>query len=211
MSHAGIAQLLRYISAGSRFTVHFVSIPSTILCSSDKWFLSKLVQNGPEKLTADNALKPFLQLNTTMTKYTRLSDDEDSETSLDINHTLLSKEDVELSTPTSIFPSKVTRSLATFLVILNITLAFTNIWATHSIRSLFDPTETTAIKLLPRADQYLGLSDSSRALCMWISLIFRIELCNLPSYVDSEGRLLGWAMSENKSIRKLYLQCRRIR
>ena len=117
-----------------------------------------------------------------MTKYESLSNEEDTDNGADSNSSLLNSNLSHTDTPSAhyssqkaFFPNRATERLAFFLFIVNILLAFANIWATQEIGSLFDETQTMDIMRLPRADQYIGLSDLSREFRQYISFCFTSE------------------------------------
>ena len=127
----------------------------------------------------------YLTFNLTqMAKYESLSNEENTENGADSNSSLLNSNLSHTDTPSAhyssqkaFFPNRATERLAFFLFIVNILLAFANIWATHKIGSLFDETQTMDIMImrLPRADQYIGLSDLSREFRQYISFCFTSE------------------------------------
>lgn len=111
-----------------------------------------------------------------MTKYESLSlsDEDGTENCADHSSSLLHSNFSNTpfthhSTQKPFFPSRSTERLAILLLIVNVFLAVANIWTTHEIRSLFDDTQTMNVMSLPRADQYIGLSDLSREFCRCIS------------------------------------------
>lgn len=66
---------------------------------------------------------------------------------------------------TTFFPTRGMKYLGVALFAANVVLAITNLYASQRISGLLDPTDTIDIAQLPRADQYIGLSDLSRYFC----------------------------------------------